>query len=199
MGSGNLGLNTATSQSKMQWPSQWQISKIGPQTWRTGQHLAQVWYIVTEETTVTALHERQATGMDQLLRDGTHRMVEQSWSWKRKVGHMSQNMGFAQGGIGKHPGEPNANNRWIEHYPQAGSSGRLTCTCVTCTNLDWLLASLWLNATHGPYNINSALRAFIKNSMGMWRTILENNTEPIAKVTVKCGIYQGDALCPLLS
>ncbi|CAK6967747.1 hypothetical protein D4764_06G0014290 [Scomber scombrus] len=34
--------------------------------------------------------------------------------------------------------------------------------------------------------------------MGMWKTILEANSKPIAPVTIKCVIYQGDALSPLL-
>lgn len=34
--------------------------------------------------------------------------------------------------------------------------------------------------------------------MGMWQTTLEANFKPIAQVTIKRGIYQGEALSPLL-
>ena len=49
------------------------------------------------------------------------------------------------------------------------------------------------------YNINRTLRTFIKNSMGLWKTTLEANSKPIAQVNIRCSIYQGDALSPLLS
>ena len=39
---------------------------------------------------------------------------------------------------------------------------------------------------------------FIQNSMGMWKITLEANLRPIAQVNIKCGIYQGDVLSPLL-
>ncbi len=48
------------------------------------------------------------------------------------------------------------------------------------------------------YKVNRTLTAFIKNSMKLWKTSLEANSKPIAQVTIKCGIYQGDALSPLL-
>ena len=34
--------------------------------------------------------------------------------------------------------------------------------------------------------------------MSHWRTTLSANSKSIADVTIKCGIYQGDALSPLL-
>ncbi|KAF7642573.1 hypothetical protein LDENG_00255600, partial [Lucifuga dentata] len=34
--------------------------------------------------------------------------------------------------------------------------------------------------------------------MRLWKTTLEANFKPIAQVTIKCSIYQGDALSPLL-
>lgn len=34
--------------------------------------------------------------------------------------------------------------------------------------------------------------------MGMWQTTLEANFKPIAQVAIKCRIYQGDTLSPLL-
>ncbi|KAK1792769.1 hypothetical protein P4O66_012693, partial [Electrophorus voltai] len=45
----------------------------------------------------------------------------------------------------------------------------------------------------------TVLRAsFIKNSKGLWETTLEANFRPTARAPIKCGIYQGDSLSPLL-
>ena len=56
----------------------------------------------------------------------------------------------------------------------------------------WILECLKL------YGINRTLAAFIQNSMRLWKTTLEVNSKPVVKVSIKCGIYQGDALYPLL-
>ncbi|KAJ8286116.1 hypothetical protein GJAV_G00034730 [Gymnothorax javanicus] len=48
------------------------------------------------------------------------------------------------------------------------------------------------------HNIKRTPRAFSKNSMGLWRSTQEANSTPFAQVTIKCGIYQGNALSPLL-
>ena len=56
----------------------------------------------------------------------------------------------------------------------------------------WILESLKL------YKINPQLVTFLKQSMTHWRTTLSVNSNPIADITIKCGIYQGDALSPLL-
>lgn len=67
-----------------------------------------------------------------------------------------------------------------------------------------LQESLWLNVSHMDprllelYKVNRTIRAFIRNSMGLWGTILVANFKPIAQVTIKCRIYQGVALSPLL-
>ena len=45
--------------------------------------------------------------------------------------------------------------------------------------------------------INTTRIALIKNSMGPWIMILANS-KPNAQVTIKCGIYQGDALSLIL-
>ena len=34
--------------------------------------------------------------------------------------------------------------------------------------------------------------------MGLWKTSLEVNSRLVAQVNIKCGIFQGDALSPLL-
>jgi hypothetical protein len=56
----------------------------------------------------------------------------------------------------------------------------------------WILESLRL------HKIDPRLVAFIQQSMAHWRTTLYANTKYIADVNIKCGIYQGDALSPLL-
>ena len=56
----------------------------------------------------------------------------------------------------------------------------------------WILECLRL------YKIDPRLVTFIRQSMSHWRTTLSANSKSIADVTIKCGIYQGDALSPLL-
>ena len=48
------------------------------------------------------------------------------------------------------------------------------------------------------YKIHPQLVAFIRQSTTHWRTTLSANSKIIADVNIKCGIYQGDALSPLL-
>lgn len=54
--------------------------------------------------------------------------------------------------------------------------------------------STWILGCLKLYKINRTLQAFIRNSMRMWCTTLEVNFKSIAKVAIKCRIYQGDAL-----
>ncbi|KAK7925836.1 hypothetical protein WMY93_008146 [Mugilogobius chulae] len=56
----------------------------------------------------------------------------------------------------------------------------------------------WITECLKLYNINRTLRAFIANSMRLWKTTIEANGKPLAQVSINCGIYQGDALSPLL-
>ncbi|KAJ0069080.1 hypothetical protein NL108_017350 [Boleophthalmus pectinirostris] len=56
----------------------------------------------------------------------------------------------------------------------------------------------WITECLKLYNINRTLRAFIANSMRLWKTTLEAKGKPLAHVSIKCGIYQGDSLSPLL-
>ncbi|KAK1800327.1 hypothetical protein P4O66_005469 [Electrophorus voltai] len=56
--------------------------------------------------------------------------------------------------------------------------------------LDPVLISDWFFAW--------TVRAFIKNSVGLWKMTLEANFKSIVKVTINCRIYQGDTLSPLL-
>ena len=46
--------------------------------------------------------------------------------------------------------------------------------------------------------INRTVIALIQNLMRFWKTTLEVKAEPVAQVSIKCGIHQGDALSPLL-
>lgn len=55
----------------------------------------------------------------------------------------------------------------------------------------------WITECLKLYKINRTIRAFVRNLMGMWET-LEANFKPVAQVTIKCGIYKGDALSLLL-
>ena len=56
----------------------------------------------------------------------------------------------------------------------------------------WILEYLML------YKIDSRLVTFIRQSMSHWRTTLSANSKSIAGVTIKCVIYQREALSPLL-
>jgi len=56
----------------------------------------------------------------------------------------------------------------------------------------WILESLRL------HNIEPGLIAFIQQSMTHWKTKLYFNSKSTAEIKINCGIYQGDALSPLL-
>jgi hypothetical protein len=56
----------------------------------------------------------------------------------------------------------------------------------------WILKSLEL------YKVCPQIIQFIKLSMHQWKTTLTVNNKTITDVAIKCGIYQGDALSPLL-
>ena len=56
----------------------------------------------------------------------------------------------------------------------------------------WILKCLKL------YKVNPKLTTLIKTSMSHWKTTLMVNNKEISPVAIKCGIYQGDALSPLL-
>jgi len=73
--------------------------------------------------------------------------------------------------------------------------------CIACTNYRKAYNSIpytCILKCLELYNINRTLRAFISNPMGLWKTNLEVNSKPTAQVNIKYGIYQGDALSPLL-
>ena len=56
----------------------------------------------------------------------------------------------------------------------------------------WILESLRL------HKIEPRLVAFIQQSMSHWKTKLYSNSKSTAEIKINCGIYQGDALSPLL-
>ena len=69
--------------------------------------------------------------------------------------------------------------------------------------LDRQQESLQLNAAHMDTEMlvtlqhqQDAPRTFIGNSTGLWKKTLEANSK--SQANIKCGIYQGDALSPLL-
>lgn len=183
---------------------------------------------------LTALHERLAAQMNQLLRDGTHpEWLTQgrtililkdpskgavpsnyrpitclSTTWKlmsgiiaaKISGHMNQYMSAAQKGIGK-------NTRGAKHQLLVDRTVARDCR-TRKTNLctAWIdykkaydsMPHTWITECLKLYNINRTLRAFIANSMRLWKTTLEAKGKPLAHVSIKCGIYQGDSLSPLL-
>ena len=60
------------------------------------------------------------------------------------------------------------------------------------------MSHTWICECLVLYKVNRTLRTFLKNSMGLWKTTLEVNSRQLTQVAIKCGIYQGDALSPLL-
>lgn len=46
--------------------------------------------------------------------------------------------------------------------------------------------------------MNSSLRAFITIFMGLCKTTLKGKIKNLPKISIRCGIYQGDAWSPLL-
>uniref|UniRef100_A0AAZ1XJW6 Apple domain-containing protein n=1 Tax=Oreochromis aureus TaxID=47969 RepID=A0AAZ1XJW6_OREAU len=75
-------------------------------------------------------------------------------------------------------------------FPNTGIAGRdIESLPAASPEHCQILCSTHPRCTYFTYN---------RNSMGMWRTTLEANSKPIAQVTIKCGIYEGDALSPLL-
>ncbi|KAL3972560.1 male germ cell-associated kinase [Sarotherodon galilaeus] len=121
---------------------------------------------------LTALHERLAAQMNQLLVDERH----PEWLTEGQTVL-----------ILKDP----------KKGPVPSNYRPITCLSTTWKLLSGIIAAK-MNGHMELYKINRTLRAFIRNSMGMWRTTLEANFKPIAQVTIKYGIYQGDALSPLL-
>uniref|UniRef100_A0A3B5PPD0 Reverse transcriptase domain-containing protein n=1 Tax=Xiphophorus maculatus TaxID=8083 RepID=A0A3B5PPD0_XIPMA len=183
---------------------------------------------------LTALHERLADQMNQLLQSGTHPewltegrtiLIQKdpskgpvppnyrpitclSTTWKLMSGiiaakiskHMDKHMSTAQKGIG-------VNSRGAKHQLLVDRTVARDCkTRHTNLCMAWIdykkaydsMPHTWIIECLEMYNINRTLRAFIANSMKLWKTTLEANCKPLAQVSIKCGIYQGDALSPLL-
>lgn len=72
---------------------------------------------------------------------------------------------------------------WIDYKKAWDSLPHTWILCLECLAL---------------YTTNRGLITFIKNSMQLWKTTVEANTKAMTEVTIKCFIYQGDALSPLL-
>jgi len=114
--------------------------------------------------------------------------------------HMAPYMSKAQKGVGK-------NTRGAKHqllidrtiYRDCKSRNTNLCTAwIDYKKAHDSMPHSWIPECSEMYKINRTLAAFIRNSMGLWKTTLEFNSKPIAQVPTKCGIYQGDALPPLL-
>ena len=183
---------------------------------------------------LTALHQRLATQMNQLIQTGNHPewltqgrtsllmkdpkqgAIPKNYrpitclptTWKLFSGiiaqkiqdHMDKYMSQTQKGIGnksrgtKHQllidtavikdsksRQTNLGMAWID-YKKAYDS----------VPHSWILKCLQI------YKINPRLVSFIRRSMNNWKTTLTVNTTEIGQVNIKRGIYQGDALSPLL-
>ncbi|XP_076733794.1 uncharacterized protein LOC143414044 [Maylandia zebra] len=161
---------------------------------------------------LTALHERLAAQMNQLLVNERHPewltegrtvlipkdpkkgpvpsnyrpITCLSTTWKLLSGiisakmnrHMGQYMSGTQKGIGK-------NTRGAKHQllvdrtVSRDCKTRLTNLCTAWIDYKKAYDSMphsWILECLELYKINGTLRAFIKNSMGMWRTTLEANS-----------------------
>ncbi|KAK7930440.1 hypothetical protein WMY93_006835 [Mugilogobius chulae] len=156
---------------------------------------------------LTALHERLAAQMNQLLRDGTHpewltegrTILIMKDPSKDKWAHGSIHEQSTEG-IGK-------DTRGAKHQLLVDRTVAQDCR-TRHTNLctAWIdykkaydsMPHTWITECLELYNINRTLRTFIANSMKLWKTTLVANGKPLAQVSIKCGIYQGDALSPLL-
>ncbi|TKS65715.1 R2DM Retrovirus-related Pol polyprotein from type II retrotransposable element [Collichthys lucidus] len=114
--------------------------------------------------------------------------------------HVAQYMSKAPKGIG-------SNTRGVKHQLLVDGTVARDCkrrqTNLCTAWIDYKKAydsmlHTWILECLELYKINRNLRTFIQNSMEMWKTTLEANSKPIAQVNIRCGIYQGDALSPLL-
>ncbi|TWW59899.1 hypothetical protein D4764_06G0014290 [Takifugu flavidus] len=114
--------------------------------------------------------------------------------------HMDQYMSRAQKGIGNNT--RGAKHQLLVHRAFAQDCRtRHTNLCTAWIDYKKAYDSMphtWILECLKLYNINRTLREFIQNSMKLWNTTLEANSKPIARVSIRCGIYQGDALSPLL-
>uniref|UniRef100_A0A3B3HW39 Reverse transcriptase domain-containing protein n=1 Tax=Oryzias latipes TaxID=8090 RepID=A0A3B3HW39_ORYLA len=183
---------------------------------------------------LTALHERLAAQINQLLRDGTHPewltegrtiLIQKdpskgavpsnyrpitclSTTWKLMSGiiatkinrHMDQFMSDTQKGIGR-DSRGAKHQLLVDRTVAQDCKSRHTNLCTAWIDYKKAYDSMphtWITECLELYNINRTLRAFIGNSMKLWKTTLEANGKPLAQVSIKCGIYQGDALSPLL-
>ena len=114
--------------------------------------------------------------------------------------HMGTHMSSAQKGIGR-------NTRGAKHQLlvdlTVSQDSRKRHTNLAMAWIDYKKAydsvpHSWILECLRLYNVNPKLLAFIKMSMNHWRTELEANGKKIASVNIQRGIYQGDALSPLL-
>ena len=56
----------------------------------------------------------------------------------------------------------------------------------------------WILETMSMYKINNQLQELIRQSMKYWKTMLIHEKKPIGEIPIQSGIFQGDALSPII-
>ena len=111
-------------------------------------------------------------------------------------GHKNQYTNKAQKRVG-------SNTRGAKHQQLVDRDCKSISTNVCTVWMDDKKASdlmphTWTLDCLKVYKISRTPTAFIQNSMRLWKTTLAANSEPVAQVSIKCGVYLGHALSPLL-
>ena len=98
------------------------------------------------------------------------------------------------------PEEPNTSYWWTGQSLKTVRPRIPTCALpgLTTRKRKDSISHAWILECLELYKTIRTLRALIKNCMRFWITSLEANSRQIAQVNIKCSIYQGDALSPLL-
>ncbi|XP_051919952.1 uncharacterized protein LOC127599769 [Hippocampus zosterae] len=111
-------------------------------------------------------------------------------------GHMDQYTSEAQKGIGRDT-RGAKHQLLVDRTVAQDCRSRRTNLCTAWIDYQKAYDSMphtWITECLELYKVNRILRAFVANSMRMWKTTLEPNGKPLTQVSIKCGIYQGDAL-----
>ena len=56
----------------------------------------------------------------------------------------------------------------------------------------------WIKEMLGLVKVAGNVQRLLAGSMGNWKTVLTSNNEVLGEVDIRCGIFQGDSLSPLL-
>lgn len=114
--------------------------------------------------------------------------------------HMGSQMHNAQKGIGG-GSRGSKHQLLIDQTVTKDSKGRRTNLAMAWIDYKKAYDSIphsWILQSLKIYKVNSRIVTFIQQSMMHWQTTLSANSNKIADIKIKCGIYQGDALSPLL-